>query len=109
MNLPKIKYWYHATSYKNSIDILNDGKIKASVFGTYFANTSRYAEGFVRMKNQGPVHLIAVFKIPTSRLPGLELGNDHSPAFFPKDLITSVIYRDVDVTVDDCELYEYEI
>ena len=108
MNLPKIKYWYHATTFNNAESILKDGKIKASMFGTYFANTSDYAEGFVRMRHAGQINQIAVFKIPRSRLPGLELANDHSPAFFPQDLITAVIYSDVDITHEDCGLYEYE-
>jgi len=108
MKLPKIKYWYHATTFDNAHSIIRDGKIKASMFGTYFANTSKYALGFVMLRHMGEIEEIAVFKIPRSRLPGLELGNDHNPVFFPKDLITSVIYSDVDISHEDCRFYEYD-
>jgi hypothetical protein len=107
MRLPKLKYWYHATTVDRAEKILQDGCIKAAwVDGIYLANTNPYAGGFVRMRGHSEW---AVFKIPRSRLDvkKIAVSDDHNPRFFPKDLI-AVRYLDQEISVStqDVEFYE---
>lgn len=89
--LPKRKYWYHGTTIENAVKILDEGGLKNRVFGIYFANTAQYAGGFARQRSQHTQsNEIVVFKIPTKRLKNLELGTDHDPSFYPKDLVTAM-------------------
>lgn len=112
MKLPKKKkHWYHATTIDKAEKIINQGLLKdISGLGLYFANRCDYAAGFVHMNDipnfDQPV---VVFKIPTKDIPNIQLGCDHNPAFFPKDLITAVSFGcEIPVSINnyDCT-YEY--
>ena len=103
MKLPKKKYWYHGTTVEKCDSIMESG-LKDTWAGLYFANRRDYAGNFARMKDRdinAKSHVV-VFKIPTERIPNLELGCDHNPMFFPKDLIAAVSYDcSIPVTMDD--------
>lgn len=113
--LPKKKYWYHGCSVETAKQILEDGVLRdMSGLGLYFANRRDYAGTFGAIgdwqaKQQGKDSLIAVFKIPASRIDNLELGTDHAPHAFPQDLITAVSHgAQISVTVKDIhEVYSY--
>lgn len=110
-NLLENKYWYHATTVKKTAEIFTDtfgnrsrkGTLEDKAFGLYFANTADYAGSFVRMNDMlNPTSHIVVFKIARDRIPNIELGTDHNPMFFPKDLITAVSYgAKIPVTLND--------
>ena len=104
--LPKKKYWYHGTTVDKCHSIIEAG-LQDKSFGLYFANRRDYAGTFARMADRyknAKSHVV-IFKIPAERIPNLELGCDHNPIFFPKDLTTAVSYDcTIPVTVDDiCE------
>lgn len=106
MKLPKLKYWYHATSIEKAHEIVWAGYIKPSFDGIYFANSSQYAGGFMRMRG---LEEWVTFKIPRDRLDAkqLFLGQDHNPSFYPKDLVVAQYDGGiVFVNEEDCLVYE---
>ena len=107
MKLPKLKYWYHATTLDRANQIIFDGYIKPGwIDGIYLANTENYASGFVRMRGNSKW---AVFKIPRKRLnvKSLTISDDHNPSFFPEDLICARYSEpQIDITEDDVECWE---
>ena len=113
--LPKRKYWYHGTSVDCVPNIVAEG---LRGWGIYFANTRNYAANFARQQFNTPLEFtpeqnqlrygvkhkptaekIAVLKIATDRIPEIELSYDHSPVFYPKDLVCAVSFAD-SISVD---------
>ena len=107
--LPKKKYWYHGTTLDRAKQIINYGVIKDMGFGLYFANRRDYASTFAHMRDWTYSQPIAVFKIPTKRIPNIMLGTDHNPKYFPTDLVTAVSFDcEIAISRDDIEgYYEY--
>jgi hypothetical protein len=107
--LPKKKYWYHGTTRDRAKQIIDSGFLKDMSFGLYFANRSDYASTFAHMRDWTHSQPIAVFKIPTKRIPNILLGIDHDPKYFPSDLITAVSF-DCEITISEKDIqgwYEY--
>jgi hypothetical protein len=101
--LPKKKYWYHGTTVEKTQEIFKTGILEDKEFGLYFANRRDYAGNFARLADlhKARSHIV-VFKIAMARIPNPEVGTDHLPLFFPKDLIVAVSHgAKIPVTLDD--------
>jgi hypothetical protein len=96
-------YVYHATSEENYTKILQDGVLKANMWGVFFANKRNYAENFIFLgRDIKPGTRFAVIKIRKDKLRKkfknkFTLSDDHNEKFFPKDLRSYVCAEDVDL------------
>lgn len=108
-------YVYHATSEENYTKILQDGVLKANMWGVFFANKRNYAENFIFLGlDKKPGTRFAVIKIHKDKLRKkfknkFTLSDDHNAKFFPKDLRSYVCAEDVNLAELDATHQLFEL
>lgn len=104
MKLPKVKYWYHATTLEAAEKIRQQGQLRPAIDGIYFANTNQNASTFMMLRG---LSRWAVVRVPGQQLrPHLEISTDH--CFAVPDGCHFAVYRGgiVRVTEDQIDIWE---